>query len=192
MSRLHLVLVADRHVLDSELLVMHLSLDGLVESVRPAQLCGMDLCRVSLVLVDAACSEAVFAAACTAGGVGLLYDTSSPALHARARHPAVRLVVPRSSPVDVLQRHLAQALLGEPVHLLPQPRCADEAPALSPREAEVLMLMAQGLGNREIADALDISPHTVRTHVASVLSKLNKGDRVSAVGAARQAGLLAR
>jgi DNA-binding NarL/FixJ family response regulator len=75
--------------------------------------------------------------------------------------------------------------------VLPRARSAEgDSPCLSRREQEVLHLMAQGLGNRDIATTLDISPHTVRTHVQAVLAKFNKGSRVSAVGAARQAGLL--
>jgi DNA-binding NarL/FixJ family response regulator len=50
--------------------------------------------------------------------------------------------------------------------------------------------MAKGMGNRDIADQLSISPHTVRTHVQALLTKLDRGNRVSAVGAARAAGLL--
>lgn len=190
MSRLHLVFVAERHVLDSELLTTHLAVDGLVESVRPEHLCAMALDRVSLVLADAACPERVFRAACTARGVGLLYDTSAVEVCSRAQHPSVRLVLPRSVSVAVLQDRVCQVLDGMSVLELPRPRVEPDTPSLSPREAQVLDLMARGLGNREIATELDISPHTVRTHVAAVLAKLNKGDRVSAVGAARTAGLL--
>jgi DNA-binding NarL/FixJ family response regulator len=63
-------------------------------------------------------------------------------------------------------------------------------PTLSPRETEILRLMASGLGNSAIASVLEISPHTVRTHVQAVLTKLNRSSRVAAVGAARQSGLL--
>ena len=50
--------------------------------------------------------------------------------------------------------------------------------ALSPREREVLALVAEGYSNRAIAEALFISPNTVKTHVASLLTKLRADSRV--------------
>ena len=57
---------------------------------------------------------------------------------------------------------------------------------LSPRELEVLGLMADGLTNGEIADTLVVSVATVKTHVRSVLAKLDARDRVQAVLVAHQ------
>jgi DNA-binding NarL/FixJ family response regulator len=61
---------------------------------------------------------------------------------------------------------------------------------LSPRELEVLGLVAQGHTNREIADSLYLSPLTVKTHVSRILSKLRARDRVQLVVIAYQAGLV--
>ena len=59
--------------------------------------------------------------------------------------------------------------------------------SLSPREQEVLALVAEGHSNKAIADALYVSPNTVKTHVASLLSKLHAESRVQlAAIAARQ------
>jgi DNA-binding NarL/FixJ family response regulator len=62
-------------------------------------------------------------------------------------------------------------------------------PQLSGREREVLDLMAQGLDNRRIAQALFLSDKTVRNHVSSVLSKREAPDRSEAIARARRAGL---
>jgi two-component system, NarL family, response regulator YdfI len=62
--------------------------------------------------------------------------------------------------------------------------------ALSGREIEVLALMAQGLPNKSIANRLNISEHTVKFHVSSILSKLGASSRTDAVTRGLKAGLL--
>ena len=61
---------------------------------------------------------------------------------------------------------------------------------LSARELQVLTLIARGLSNQQIADALVISEHTVKTHVTHILEKLDLRDRTQAVVAAYEAGLI--
>jgi DNA-binding NarL/FixJ family response regulator len=61
---------------------------------------------------------------------------------------------------------------------------------LTPRELEVLELLAAGLSNKEIAERLRVSFHTVKFHVNSILGKLGASSRTEVVGLAARAGLL--
>ena len=65
-----------------------------------------------------------------------------------------------------------------------------EIESLTDREADVLRLMARGLANQEIAEKLFVSEATVKTHVAHILDKLHVGNRVQAVVAAYESGLV--
>jgi DNA-binding NarL/FixJ family response regulator len=76
---------------------------------------------------------------------------------------------------------------------------AEQAPAepqqtpvgeLSERELDVLRLVAQGLSNKEIADSLGLSEHTVKTHLANILDKLHLRSRAHAAAYAVQSGLV--
>lgn len=67
---------------------------------------------------------------------------------------------------------------------------AQKALGLSPREMDVLTLIADGLSNKEIAARLNVSANTVKTHVARVLEKLEVRRRTAALARARELGLL--
>ena len=65
-----------------------------------------------------------------------------------------------------------------------------ERPALTPREIDVLELVAEGLRNKEIASSLGLSETTVQVHVKNILSKLRVNDRTAAVNVALRRGII--
>lgn len=83
-----------------------------------------------------------------------------------------------------LQRALA-GFLGEAA-----PAGPNGSSPLSPRETEVLRLVAAGLSNREIASSLVLSEHTVHRHVANILRKLSQSSRAAAAAQATRSGII--
>ncbi|QIG46066.1 response regulator transcription factor [Nocardioides anomalus] len=102
-----------------------------------------------------------------AGAVGYLLKDSEPA----TLLAAVRSAAAGSGPIDP---RVTAALL--------EPTAAqdEDAEALSPREREVLELVAQGLANKQIARRLGITERTVKAHVGSLFRRIGVADRTSA------------
>lgn len=70
------------------------------------------------------------------------------------------------------------------------PESLDQDERLTPREMEILGLLSRGLGNRAIAAQLQISEHTVKFHISTILSKLNATSRTEAVAIGLRRGLI--
>jgi DNA-binding NarL/FixJ family response regulator len=87
---------------------------------------------------------------------------------------------------SVTRRLIEQFVRRQPL----APKAARKIQHLTPREVDVLMLMATGLSNAEIAATLVVSENTIKTHVGSVFAKLAVRDRVQAVICAYQGGLM--
>jgi two-component system, NarL family, response regulator YdfI len=132
----------------------------------------------------------------------LLMDRSRPAWIADALRAGVSAILPLDvSPqqlASALQAALAGLVVMSPTEIstaLPAASAAMSTPAeltepLTPREREVLQMLAAGLVNKEIASKLSISDHTVKFHVASILGKLGASTRTEAVSLAIRRGLV--
>lgn len=118
------------------------------------------------------------AEAFAAGARGLLLRNSDAARLAAALRAVAQGVI-------VLDEHAAASLLPAPA-AVPLPLVE----ALTPREAEVLDLLSQGLANKTIADRLGISEHTAKFHVNAILGKLGVQSRTEAVVRAVRLGLV--
>jgi DNA-binding NarL/FixJ family response regulator len=101
---------------------------------------------------------------------------------------AVRVVAAGEA---LLAPAITRRLIGEFVRLRPAPEIGGSGLGeLTPREVEVLRLVAEGLSNLEIAARLTVSEETVKTHVSRLLAKLGVRDRTQAVVAAYESGLV--
>jgi DNA-binding NarL/FixJ family response regulator len=92
----------------------------------------------------------------------------------------------------LLAPSVTRRLIGEFARLRPAvPLQPDRLGELTPRETEILRLIAEGLSNGEIAERLVVSEETVKTHVSKVLTKLGLRDRAQGVVVAYESGLVA-
>lgn len=90
----------------------------------------------------------------------------------------------------VLHPAFVESLLREPSLSLRSSATASTSEVLTPREIEVLAMMAEGLGNKTIAYRLNISEHTVKFHVGSIFAKLGAQSRTEAVMLGIRQGLI--
>ena len=128
--------------------------------------------------------EYVYAALAAGASGFLLKDATAEALF-----EAVRVVARGDA---LLAPSVTRRLIGEFARLHPAtPLQPDRIRELTPRETEVLRLIAEGLSNGDIAERLVVSEETVKTHVSRVLTKLGLRDRAQAVVVAYESGLIA-
>jgi NarL family two-component system response regulator YdfI len=132
----------------------------------------------------------------------ILGDGMTPAASADALRAGIRAALPGDiSPEQLvaalhavasglLVLHPAHAIEGLPAGSAPSRALDELAESLTRRELEVLQMLAAGLSNKEIAARLNISEHTVKFHVASILGKLGAASRTEAVSLGIRRGLV--
>ena len=106
---------------------------------------------------------------------------------AEALFEAVRVIAGGEA---LLAPAITRRLIAEFARLRPRQVRPEALSELTPRETEILGLVAEGLSNREIAERLVLSDETVKTHVSHVLRKLGLRDRAQAVVVAYETGLV--
>ena len=145
---------------------------------------GPDGPRV-LVLTTFDLDEHVYDALAAGASGFLLKDVTAERLF-----DAVRVVAAGEA---LLAPGITRRLIAEFARLRPKAPdspALDALSALTPRETDVLRLLAEGLSNPEIAERLRVGEETVKTHVSRVLSKLGLRDRTQAVVMAYESGLV--
>jgi DNA-binding NarL/FixJ family response regulator len=129
-------------------------------------------------------SDDTVVGALRAGASGFLVKDTEPADLIRA----VRIIAAGEALLSPgVTRRLIAKVVAQPVRSRELPAALRE---LTPREREVLCLVAEGLANSEIAERLVVSPLTAKTHVSRIMLKLGARDRAQLVVIAYQTGLV--
>ncbi len=165
---------------------------GAAEDLRAAAELNADV-----VVIDWAedqAQELIEFAAEAAPIIVLAVDPQPPWLN-EALKAGIRGVLPRDASTSEIAAAIEAAAAGlvvlhpEAVDATPV-RAVPQGEPLSPREVEVLRLVADGLSNKIIAYQLNISEHTVKFHLNSILSKMRAGSRTEAVMLGLRRGLI--
>ncbi len=188
--------------------VMRAGLEALAATIPGVEVVGsfpdlsaVEALRPDVVLAAASQDEIAPPHEGSPPGYVLLGGGPAPGWTREALRAGVRAILPADvSPAGILAAIEAAAgglAIIDPLELdrllgntsTAQPLAA-ETSALTDREREVLSLMAEGAANKTIAWKLDISEHTVKFHVASILAKLNAQSRTEAVTIGIRKGLV--
>jgi len=166
-----------------DVVVVDAALPGLDSVKAISRVCANG--GAAVMLLAASDRDERIIAAVRAGALGLLLRDAHPTELLRSveslAHGEV-LLSPK------LARRLVAELAARPEPSAPRPELLDE---LTPREREVLALVAHGLSNDEIADRLTVAPATAKTHVSRAMVKLGAHDRAKLVVFGYESGLVA-
>jgi two-component system nitrate/nitrite response regulator NarL len=172
--------------LPADLILLDVKMPGMngIDTLRALRAAGV---RAPVVMLTMSREDADLGAALRAGAQGYLLKDIEPEELVPTLQAALRgnNVVARE-----LVGSLARLVGGKPGPQPAAPRPPAPFAELTPRELEILRLVAQGLNDAEIAERLVLSQHTVHRHVANVRTKLRLPSRTAAVAYAARAGLL--
>ena len=180
--------IAQARALHPDVILMDVRMPGMNGIDATAQIVAQCPGTRILILTTFDLDEYAFAGL-RAGASGFLLKDTRPAELA----DAIRTV---ASGEAVVSPRITRRMLEMFASSLPDDGSAESAEdariaSLTPREREILVLMAQGLSNQEIADELVVSSTTVKTHVGNGLAQRDVRDRVQAVVVAYETGLTA-
>jgi len=188
-------------------------LEALVKSAPPLKLVGTlsnpqaifgraPESKAEVILVDLERESSLALTTKISCPVVLLIDNPDPNWTALALRFGVRAILARDAKPDEILHAIqaahsglvlltAEVTRGLAEHVRAPAQKNDEPlEQLTARELEVLAMLAEGLGNRQIADRLMVSDHTIKFHISSILDKLDASTRTEAVTTALRMGLI--
>lgn len=191
------VLIADDHPLFRMGLAYALAGEGFeIVADVPSGESAIERCRqggVDIAVLDVRMPGVDGIAACQAitalddpPVVAILTTFEEPAIVAAARDAGAHAFLSKETDARELARILRKLVEDPSRRYLPRV----DLPDLTPREGEVLRLLARGMATKEIAAHLGLSPETIKDYVQAVYRKLEVHDRVSAVRRAAELGLV--
>jgi two-component system, NarL family, response regulator LiaR len=155
------------------IVLQDLLLPGGIDGIETTRRVRQRMPAIRVIALTASIDEARLEGALRAGAAGYVRKDADP----EVLLAAVRIVAAGGTYID---RGIARQLRGH----------APAAGEFTPREREVLRHLARGLSNKAIAEALHVGEETVKTHVASLLGKLQADNRAQAIVEALRRGLV--
>lgn len=178
--------IAQAQRLHPDVIVMDIRMPTLDGIAATARICtDPDLAETRVLILTTFEEDEYLVAALRAGASGFIGKAAEPddiARAVRAIHAGEALLSPTATRA-LITRYIT-------VRHTPALESIPELADLTDREREVLLLVARGRSNQDIADDLVISPHTAKTHVNRVMTKLHAHDRAQLVIIAYETGLL--